>query len=54
MHKSPGGGTGSCEEERVECFFAWSAVLRDHNLLAQVGTPLPPRIDNDDRQQCSH
>ena len=30
-------------------------VSRDNpNPLAQVGTPLTPCIDKDDRQQCSH
>ena len=43
-----------CEGERKKCFLE-ALVSRCHlNLLAQVGTPLTPYIDKDDRQQCSH
>jgi hypothetical protein len=37
----------------MKCFLG-ALVSRGHlDLLAQVGTPLTPSIDKDDRQQCS-
>ena len=38
----------------MKCFLLGALVSRCHlDLLAQVGTPLTPCIDKDDRQQCS-
>ena len=54
MHKSPGGGPGSCEEERVKCCLDALVPLRDLDLLAQEGTSLFSCIDNDDGKQCGH
>jgi hypothetical protein len=47
MHKSLGGGPGSCEEER-EMFTSYLGALCDLYLLAQEGTLLTSRIDKDD------
>ncbi len=35
----------------MKCFLG--ALVSRSNPLAQVGTPLTPCIDKDDRQQCS-
>jgi len=38
----------------MKCLLEASVSRVNPNPLAQVGTPLTPCIDKDDRQQCSH
>ena len=38
----------------MKCFLGALVSLSNLDLLAQVGLPLTPCIDKDDRQQCSH